>query len=320
MPGYFSAMMTNAKAMRARRASRSRIAGVAVGLACIATALASAGCGASGVIDPVAKAATNSTGAAGYRMTMTMQMSSPALPSAITATGNGAFNVHGHTGSLNLNMQLPGVPQITQALGSSTLDMQEVMSGTTIYMRMPAAIASHLPGGHPWFKIDLAKFGASAGMPGLGSLMSSPLSSDPSQMLQYLHGVSGSVTKVGTATVAGFPTTEYRATIDLDKVPSQVPATIRSTVQRSIQTLESMAHIKQIPFNVWVDNANLVRQFAMHMNVAVAAGQAMAMTMQVTIPQYGPQPQPTLPPADQVTDLSSLAGAAGGSGSASSTS
>jgi hypothetical protein len=305
---------------KARRTSRSRIAGLVVALACLATALASAGCGASGVIDPVAKAATNSTGAAGFRMTMTMQMSSPALPSAITATGSGAFNVRGRTGSLDLQMQLPNVPQITQALGSNTLSMREIMSGTTIYMRMPAAIASHLPGGHPWFKIDLAKFGASAGMPGLGSVMSSPLSSDPSQMLQYLHGVSGGVTKVGTATVAGFPTTEYRATIDLDKVASQVPANARAAVQRSIQTLESMAHIKQIPFDVWVDNSNLVRQFAMHMNVAVATGQAMSMTMQVTIPQYGPQPKPTLPPAGQVTDLSSLAGAASASGSASSTS
>lgn len=311
-------MMPKATAMRAHRSPRRRIAGLAVGLACIAAALASAGCGASGVIDPVAKAATNSTGAAGYRMTFSMQMSSPALPSAITATGSGAFNVHARNGSLGLKMALPNVPQITQALGGNTLSMQEVISGTTIYMRMPAALASHLPGGRPWFKLDLAK---AAGLPGLSSLMgSSPLSGDPSQMLEYLRGVSGSVTKVGTATVVGYPTTEYSATVDLDKIASKVPAGSRAAVQHSIQALESMTHIKQIPFDVWIDNANLVRQLAMRMNVSLPTGQAMSMAMQVTIPQYGPQPQPTLPPAGQVTDLSSLAGAAGATGSTSASS
>jgi hypothetical protein len=108
--------------------------------------------------------------------------------------------------------------------------------------------------------------------------------------------------------VAGSPTTEYRATIDLDKVSSEVPARNRVVVQQTIQALESMAHIKRIPIDVWIDKGSLVRELAMQMHMSLPSGQSIAMSLQLTIPQYGPQPKPTLPPASQVTDLTSLQG------------
>jgi hypothetical protein len=157
-------------------------------------------------------------------------------------------------------------------------------------------------------KIDLAKAAASMGMPGLSSLAGgSPLSSDPSQMLQFLRAVSGGVTTVGHDTVAGFPTTHYRATIDFDKVPDRAPASMRAALRKTIQTLENLAHIKTVPVDVWIDNSSLVRRFAMDMHMSLPTGTPMAIAMQLTIPEYGPQATPALPPASQVTDLGALA-------------
>lgn len=293
---------------------RARLALAALLLCGAATALITSGCGASAVIDPVANAATVSNSAPGYRMVFTVRLGSPSLPIAMTGTGTGSVDTRDHAGSADFAFQLPNLPQITQALGSDRLRMREITQGTTFYLKMPAAIAGKLPGGRPWLKVDLGKQAASMGMPGLGALSSaSPLSSDPSQFLQYLRAVSGGVSKVGTGTVAGHQTTEYQATIDLEKVADRVPAANRAAARRSIQHLEQMTHVRKLPVHLWIDGQHLVRRMTMNMNMSLPTGQAIAMAMQVTIPQYGPQPLPKLPPASQVTDATSLAGAAAGS-------
>jgi len=66
---------------------------------------------------------------------------------------------------------------------------------------------------------------------------------------------------------------------------------------------------------VWIDDQNLVRRMQFTLNESVS-GQNVASTVTVDFVKYGPQPKPTLPPADQVTDASSLASGAFGSGGA----
>jgi len=281
--------------------------------AAAAISLAISGCGSSSVsnaLDPVAQAASASTSTAGYRMNLSMQMTSPALPGGITASGTGSFDVRDHAGAFNLRMTLPDVPQLTQVLGSNGLSIQEILSGMVVYVRMPQALASKLPAGKPWVKIDVAKQAASMGMPGLQSLTSSPFSSDPSQLLQYLRSVSGGVTKVGTATVAGFHTTEYKGTVDLSKVADKVPTTNRAAIRQTIQQMENLTHVKSLPVEVWIDNSHLVRKMALQMNITEPTGMSLGMAMQLVIPVYGPQPRPVPPPASQVNDLSALGAAA----------
>jgi hypothetical protein len=287
---------------------------VAVIAACAAVAVGTAGCGAGSVIDPVAKAATVSSAAPGVRMTFWAQATSPALPIPLTITGSGAMNMQAHSGTLDFAMALPSTPQITQALGSNVLRMHMVISGLAIYMQLPAAIMSKLPGGgRPWIKLDLGKAAAAMGMPGLTSL-ANPASGDPSQMLQYLRAVASGVTKVGSEDVAGFQTTHYRGTIVLDRVADLAPAKDRAALRTTIQRLESMANIKQMPVDVWVDGSSLVRQIQIHMTMTIASTGPMTMTMRITMPSYGPQPVPQVPPADEVTDLTSLASSSSSSG------
>jgi hypothetical protein len=273
-----------------------------------ALSLALAGCG-SGSLDPVAQAATTSAAAAGYRINFTLQISSPTLPAPITATGRGRFDRPARSGSLTLDMNLGGIPQVSQVLGSSQLRLEELISGTTVYIRLPAALRQRIPTlSAPWLKIDLVRAGSSAGIPGLGSLFNNPTSTDPSQLLNYLRATSGGVTKVGTATVNGLQTTEYRAELNLDKVPNLLPSAQQAQARQAIAALERLTGVHQIPVEAWIDAGNLVRRTHFTFDEKLPTGQSLAVGITADIVQYGPQPPPVLPPASQVTDLTGKVG------------
>ena len=130
-------------------------------VACAAAAVGAAGCGSSSSnssasSNRVTRAAFISTNASGYQMRFTLALNSSALPQPINATGGGAFDVRDHSGALALDMDLGSSPQITQVLGSSTLHMEEVIHGTTVYVKLPDALTSKIPSvsGKPWIKVE----------------------------------------------------------------------------------------------------------------------------------------------------------------------
>ena len=294
------------------RPVRRSLTGALLALVCAGSLLLATACGSSSSSsgDPVAKAALASASAPGYKMNLTMSFSSPGLASGLSATGNGSFDVKDHAGSFNLALNLGNSPQVVQALGSSTLQIQEIIDGLTIYVKLPSSIAQKLPGAKPWLKVDLAKLASSSGIPGLSSLGSNPASSDPSQLLQYLKAVSGSITKVGTEQVNGVQTTHYRATIDLDRVPNALPASSRASGRQAIQALEKSSGTHQLPVDAWIDSQNLVRRMQLSFS-STSSGQRVTALTTIDIPEYGPHSAPAIPPADPVTDAGALLGAGG---------
>lgn len=290
-------------------AARRRAIALPVALAVAAAGMTASGCGSSSVsnaVDPVAQAATVSNRAAGFRLDMTMQITSPALPQAITGRGTGAFSPAARLGRLSFTMQLP---QGTGAVfGSSGFGIEEVLAGQTVYLKLPAAITGRFPGHKPWLKIDLAQVGRAAGLSGLGSLLTNPTSGDPAQLLQYLRATSGGVTRVGTAQIQGISTTQYRATVELDRYPGLVAPARRAAARQAIGQLEAMTKLRSIPMNVWIDQQHLVRQLSMGFTEQLPTGAALQLSMTMQLSHYGPQPAPTLPPADQVSDLSASIG------------
>jgi hypothetical protein len=281
--------------------TRIRLSAIAVAVSAIAAAAAISGCGASNALDPVAKAADTSAAAPGFRMTLSMQVNSGALPSAVSMSGSGSFDPPAHAGAMGLTMALPNTPAVTQVFGSGGLHIQEVLKGSAVYVKLPPALASRIPGsaGKSWIKVDVSKI---PGGQGLGSLGTDPTSNDPSKLLQYLRGAGG-MTKVGTEQVTGRSTTHYRGHIDLSQAVSRVPSAERKAVQQGISKLESEGFASQVPVEVWIDGQGLVRQMRMRMS-GNPNGQPVSFTIQITIPQYGPQPAPSVPPASQIIDTS----------------
>jgi hypothetical protein len=308
------------------RVSKSRTGAAIVAIAAVISAVGVSACGSSGGSggtggggaggggDPVARAASVSNSAGGYKMSFTLSVNSSALPSTLNATGTGSFDASNRTGVVNLAMNLGSSPQVAAVLGGSTLNIQEILDGTTFYIKLPAVLLDKLPGaaGKPWLSVDLKQLGAAAGIPAFGSLMSNPTSTNPGAMLQYLRAVSGGVTKVGTATVNGFSTTEYRATIDFAKYPSIVPPAERAQARQAISALEKLASVKKFPVMVWIDSNHLVRRMQFAFNETLAStGQSLTTKMTLNMTGYGPQPAPAIPPASEVTSISSLLGSLG---------
>ncbi len=281
-------------------AGRRRVVAFGVAVIAIAVVLFVLLSSTSGKLDPVAQAATRSASAPGYRARISMVMTSPAFGGAITASGTGVVASSAHAASVSMTMALPDVAQVTSQLGGNTLQLNEILRGTTVYIELPQALASKLPFSKRWIAIDVLK---SAGISGLTSLPGSNISmSNPGQFLQYLRAAGGSVVTDGHARVDGYRTTHYQAQIDFSKVANAVPASQRAAVQQALATLEQEAHVGKIPVDVWIDRGHLVRRIGLTMKMTVS-GSSLSMRMTEDLSDYGPQPTPAAPPADQVQTI-----------------
>jgi hypothetical protein len=251
------------------------------------------------VVDPVAAAAVRSSDAAGYRERLTMSISGGGM--SVTARGAGSFDPPARTGEFTMAMSFPNTPQLVQALGSDTLRLTELLDGTTIYMKLPAALTGQLSTlGKSWVSLDLAKL---ANVPGASSLLNNP-SSDPAEMLEYLRAASDSVIAEGQQRVDGVKTTRYHATVDLSKVPDSLPSAEEPAAQQAISALEHEGAPSAYPVDVWIDAHKLVRRFQMALDMTSATTGGVQMVIRADLSHYGPQPAPAIPPSSDVAPLS----------------
>jgi hypothetical protein len=286
---------------------RMRAGGALIGLA-VAAALV-AGCGSSGSSGAgntptvsLNRAADVSSTASGYRIAMSMQETVPNT-GQIHMTGTGSFSPAAHLGAATMQMELP------PTAGTGTLQLGMVLDKTTVYMKLPAALTSKIPGGKPWLYINLSQAGQLAGIPGLGSLISTSSSlNDPGQYLDYLRATSASSVKdVGQATVNGVHTTEYHAVVDMTKLPNAVPAPQRRTIEQLVNALKSKGLTTQMPIDVWIDSSSLVRRVQLAFSEPLPnTGQTVSVAMTENFLQYGPQPVPAIPSASESANLLSL--------------
>jgi hypothetical protein len=298
--------------------SRRRIRAFLVGAALLGSGALISGCGGSSNTSKKSASATTkrvslvraadvSAGATGFKLNMTMHIDAAGHSADVSA--NGSFTPKAHQGSLTMNIG-------GGALNGQTLQMQMVISGGTIYMKLPAALAAKVPGGKPWISIDTAQMGKALNMPGYGSILNSSSSVfDPGQYLDYLKAASdGSIQTVGQETIDGVQTTHYRAQVDFSKLPDAVPAAERPVMRQLIQALQAHhTKVGSFPVDVWIDGSNLVRKIAMTLDMTVN-GQTLTEAITLDISDYGTQPAPTVPSPGQTTNLSSMMQQQGRSG------
>jgi LppX_LprAFG lipoprotein len=194
----------------------------------------------------------------------------------VDITGSGDFDNTTRQGSMTAHASLGG------------LDMQidEVMDGTTIYMKSPL-FAAALPSGKTWLKLDLQKFGAAKGID-----FSALLNQNPTQTLSQLEA-SGQVTEVGDETLYGVPTTHYRGRIDLSKLPQGAK-------------IEALTKAKYGPYNVWVGKDDgYVHQVVMSYSAVTPGAGRQTATMTMTFSDFGKQVTVNVPPASDVVDATS---------------
>ena len=259
--------------------------------------------GASAVIDPVADAAQTTTGAAGARMAMHMQVSISGLPQVISMDAGGHMSFKGQEGELS--MQMNGLPGAAAGAFGEGGTIEERFVGGKVFMRAPG-LAEKLQPGTSWVDVDI---GAAAKKLGLDPQALSRGQSNPAQFLEYLRASGGSVMVTGSQRVRGVETTRYSGTIDLRKVPGADSGAAKEGVDKIV----SMMGTSTIPVQAWVDGKKLIRRFSLTMPISVA-GEHVETEITVEFFDFGPQHPVQAPPASATYELP--AGAATGLDSA----
>jgi hypothetical protein len=270
-----------------------------VGLvALVAVALVLTGLTGNPASDPIAQAATVSSSAPGYKMNLRVAITSSQLSAPISVSARAVVDPRDHAASMTMAIDASQLGQADQALGGGKLQLGMVLVGQDMYVKFPPAMLSALPalGGKPWVEISVA---SAAHVSGLSSLGDNPAMSDPQAVLQELQSVANGVIDEGHQQVDGVLTTHYAATVSLDRLFGNLSSADKAVLQQLTQG-------QDVPIDVWIDANHLVRRVVMTLTMGVPNGPSMQETATADITDYGPQPRPTPPPADQVTSASGL--------------
>jgi hypothetical protein len=220
-------------------------------------------------------------------------------------------NVDGHALTINgagLESFADKKFTLTTSIAGQQIQIREV--GQVLYEKLPAAASSHLPGGKPWVSVNLNTLVKHVTGASLSELEAGQ-QEDPANTLSYLKEASASgLHKVGSATVRGVPTTEYTATIDLDKVAAAQPGAVAKAIKAEEKALGTSSY----PISVWVDARHLVRQLTYHSTVSPAssptagstAGSHATVSATLQFYDFGTPVTVTAPPASQTSDITTL--------------
>jgi hypothetical protein len=279
---------------------RGRRAGIATALAVAAVAAVTAGCGGGGksalALDPVAAAATKTQHAGAARIRFSMAVNAPQLQGKtvqIRATGA----IDGTSGEMTFDLgsmlQHAGIP----AGRSMTEIFLEEDGDFVVYLDLGAALASQIPGGKQWIKLDVSKLGKSAGID-LNQLMSGS-QLQPTDLLSILKSEDAQIRKVGPATIGGTATTHYHVVL-------QMVETIKDRGVSSPMLAAIAAQIPTLPEDVWIGKDGLVRRIKF--SVATQAhGKSVQMAMAMDLYDYGANFTIAAPPGSDVFDATQFA-------------
>jgi hypothetical protein len=185
-------------------------------------------------------------------------------------------------------------------------------TGQDYFVHLPPQLTGAADG-KPWVRVDpgtlQALAGSQLGVPGLATTL------DFSSVLTWLRGVSGQITTVGDEPIHGTPTTHFRAQVDLSRAAATMGADANdaSALARAVG--------RTLPMDVWIDAQGRLRQLKVSLDLnTLPAPQGVTPPTQprgtavltVDLWNFGVSVHPVPPPANQVSDASSLIGAPAG--------
>jgi uncharacterized protein YdeI (BOF family) len=225
-------------------------------------------------LTPVAyvKQAAHKTAAAASEH-MTLKGTVAVQGQVVTVSGGGNFDNASKTGAMHVDFNVGGL----------TGGIDEIIHGTTIYMKSPL-FSAVMPSGKSWMKIDLQRALQSRGID-----FSTLGSQDPTTTLAQLQRI-GTVTEVGDEDVGGTATTHYRAHIDLAK--AQQGARIKALTNATYG-----------PIDVWIGKDDgLVRRLKLVLSVAPNGAAEQTISITTEFSDFGKAVRVALPAASETFD------------------
>jgi hypothetical protein len=222
--------------------------------------------------------------------------------SALLSVGGTSVMVNG-VGDLRTDQAV-----LTVQLPAPFGQIEVLSTGQDYFAHLPPPLQG-VAGGKPWVRVDRgtlqALTGNQLGVPGLGTTL------DFSRVLAWLRGVSGQITTVGNERINGTPTTHYRAQVDV----SLVAATMGADANDEAALAQAVG--RTLPMDVWIDAQGRLRQLKVSVDLdALHASQGVPLpthtrataVLTVDLWNFGVTVRPVPPPANQVSDASSLIG------------
>ncbi|CAA9463373.1 MAG: hypothetical protein AVDCRST_MAG25-1169 [uncultured Rubrobacteraceae bacterium] len=213
----------------------------------------------------------------------------------VTMTGRGVVSFSGAASSMTVEM-----------LGMGGFEMRQIED--TVYVKMPEDLVAQMPDAKPWMEVDLeAMYGQQ--YDASPAQMQGGAAQDPTRQLEYLRGVSDSVEKVGVEEVRGVRTTHYEAVVDLKNEAAGGDAEAQEAQDEMVEKLGA----SKFPVEVWLDDQNRVRRYAMNATVPVpedapemSEGGKMQTSIVAEYYDFGTPVDVQAPPPDQTMDGSKL--------------
>jgi hypothetical protein len=244
-----------------------------------------------------APAATVAAGTARTTFTATLIDVGGAGSGTVSFGGDGEIDFEGQRASSRSDLT-----EVLRTGGMEGVDgeMESVIDGSISYLRSPF-FTTMVGAPTPWIRIDPAALESVTGMD--MTQLSGLTSNDPNAQLAFLAGVvEGSVQEVGASDVRGTPTTRFRATVDLRKAAEDAGAvTDPAQFEQFVTTLGG----SELTVEVDLDDDDRVRLLSYeHQLPAESGGGRQQIALEYF--DFGTDVDISIPPDDQVTDLTAL--------------
>ncbi|MGH8912667.1 MAG: hypothetical protein ACRDVD_09150, partial [Acidimicrobiia bacterium] len=176
--------------------------------------------------------------------------------------------------------------------------------GDVVYLKFPFFTA-FLGADTEWVSMP-----AEEGADLTGGMGSGANPSDPTSFLDSFSDAEGTAEEVGPEEIRGISTTRYRVVLD--------ESWRESLSAEELADLEAQGPLPttSFPLDLWIDDDGLVHRMAMEVDGAEMTGaeageEFESMTMTFDFFDFGQPVEIEAPPADQVSDISELAGPLG---------
>jgi hypothetical protein len=267
--------------------------------------------------EQLSQAATTSADATTGRFAFSLEMTMPGTAKPFAFSGDGGFDTHANRAALSLDFSsfaevmggmfagLAGPTADTPDFGDpDAWQIEAVQDGDVMYMRFPA-MASELPAGKSWVRMDLGEAATGQGFD--FSELQELTGNDPRKMLEFLRAASDEIETVGTEELRGVRTTHYRATVNPADYDKLVPAGEREELRSMIGDMIEQTGVGEIPVEVWLDDFGLVRRLDMSF-AATQPGttESVEASMTFELFDYGKEVDVEPPLAADVVDAASL--------------
>lgn len=245
-----------------------------------------------GSVQPIVRAATRT--AAKHSAHVTLRGVTEAAGRRVPFDAGGVFDLKAGKGRFTATTRVAG----------QAIRIEAIIDGPDLYLRS-GALAGRVPGGKSWVKIDLVQAGRSSGLD-VSSLQSLG-TGDPTQLLECLER-AGEVRKLGRATIGGTPTTHYAGTVQL----ARVGAPGDDHAARALRRLRQLTGVDGVRVEAWIGDDGLVRRARIAADARSGRAGSAGLDVTVDFTRFGVRVDAPVPPAGEVFDASSLAGALGG--------